>query len=218
MNGMDIVEYLKITGEENNDTIISQWGEGIAYQLYSTKGYQSLHGYVLDYIYEIVIENMKVNFFQKDFGQVGLQYLQTGEMNIMGISMRGRVLTREVNVTRTKDMRDYGEEHFIEFIQYYIQTILKEMFETERYVYTYNLQEKLEGIIQFLVFIQMSGKEVLSEGGYDELKEFINHQLAKGIKEIETENTIDTMHYRRLEYVQEGILECFKREEEMDTI
>lgn len=192
MDSSDVVTYLKMMEYEDNGELISSWGEDIAYGLYIDKQYEGLKGYVLYYIFEVVTGNMKMHHFNQLESRVGLKYFNSEEDVVTNYnSQDGAMLTRYVELSEAKDMRNYGEQHFEEFITYYIRelviSITKETLGDGGMGHVFTKLDRVDYVIQFIYYATREGMGVLSEERYLLIKERIFEYIHQEIEKYEKE-------------------------------
>lgn len=190
MDSTDVVTYLKMMEYEDNGDLISSWGEDIAYGLYVDKQYEGLKGYVLYYIFEVVTGNMKMFHFNQLESKVGLKYFNQEEDVVTNYnSQEGAMLTRYVELTKAKDMRNYGEQHFEEFITYYIRELVisltKESLGDGGMVNVFTMLDRVEYALQFIYFATREGMGVVTEERYLLMKERIFEYIQQEIEKSE---------------------------------
>ena len=190
MDSSDVVTYLKMMEYEDNGELISSWGEDIAYGLYIDKQYEGLKGYVLYYIFEVVTGNMKMHHFNQLESRVGLKYFNSEEDVVTNYnSQDGAMLTRYVELSEAKDMRNYGEQHFEEFITYYIRelviSITKETLGDGGMGHVFTMLDRVEYALQFIYYATREGMGVVTEERYLLIKERIFEYIQQEIEKSE---------------------------------
>lgn len=194
IDSTDVVSYLKFMEDEDNDDLISRWGEGIAYKLYKDNQYLNLEGYILYYIFEVVTGNMKMNHFKQLESKVGLKYFSPKENIVANYqTQEGAVLTRYIHMTSTQDMRGYGEKHFEDFITYYIRSLVHSMVKDELedggLVSVFTKLDRIEYALQFTYFAVKENMGVVSEERYNLIKEEALDYIKQEVVKVEKGTT-----------------------------
>lgn len=218
MGSSDVVTYLKMMEYEDNGELISSWGEDIAYGLYEDKKYEGLRGYVLFYIFEVVTGNMKMHHFNQLESKVGLKYFSPEEDVVSNFNnQEGAMLTRYIVLTDSKDMRNYGEQHFEEFITYYIRelviTLTKELLRDEGMINVFTMMDRVEYALQFIYFAKREGMGVVTEERYLLIKERILEYIQQEIEKFEKE--IPKRYIRRGNFLMKSMEDLYERTEMM---
>lgn len=218
MDSSDVVTYLKMMEYEDNGEIISRWGEDIAYGLYVDKQYEGLKGFVLYYIFEVVTGNMKMFHFNQLESKVGLKYFSPEEDIVSNFNnQEGAMLTRYVVLTESKDMRNYGEQHFEEFITYYIKELVisltKESLGDRGMVNVFTMLDRVEYALQFIYYATREGMGVVTEERYLLIKERIFEYIQQEIEKSERERP--KQHISRGNFIIKTMENLYKRAEMM---
>lgn len=208
MTSEDIATYLMLMDGEAVEETIRNWGEEIAYELYVTETFTHLNGYVLYYIFEIVTENMKLNYFENEVGRVTIKYLEEVKK---GNHIGGKaLLSREVTLTNKRDMRECGEDTFKTLIKKYVEDSVEVVSGTDGYGWFIELIGTIEYIIQFTYFAYQTNLGVLTEEGYQEVKDFILELLYESVEE-DTQGKNGVV--KRGNYVYNRVKDEYKRVE-----